>query len=47
MNKESRPRKNLTISVIHLLDLIAAAVALLVFVAVGAVSVSRWLLGGS
>jgi len=46
MNKESRPRKNLPISVIHLLDLVAAAAALLVFVAIGAMSVSRWLLGG-
>jgi len=46
MNKELRPRKNLPISVIHLLDLIAAAAALLVVVAFGAVSVSRWLLGG-
>lgn len=46
MNKESRPRKNLTISVIHLLDLIAACAAVLVCVVVGAASVGRWLLGG-
>jgi hypothetical protein len=46
MNKEPRPRKNLTLSIIHLLDLVAAGAAVLVWVVIGAVSVSRWLLGG-
>jgi hypothetical protein len=46
MNKESRPPKNLIISVIHLLDVIAAGAAALICVGVGAVCVGRWLLGG-
>jgi hypothetical protein len=46
MNKESRPRKHSTLSIIHLLDLIAAAAAVLGCVAFGAESIGRWLLGG-
>ncbi len=46
MNKESRPRKNTTLSIIHLLDLIAAGAAVLVCVAIGAASVGQWLFGG-
>jgi len=51
MKKEPRPqrnttRKDTTLSVIHWLDLIAAAAAVLVCFALGAASVGRWLLGG-
>jgi hypothetical protein len=46
MNKESRPPKKLTVSIIHSLDLVAAGAAVLAFFAFGAVSIGRWLLGG-
>ena len=46
MNKELRPQKNAAVSFFHLLDLIAAGAAVLAFVAFGAISIGRWLLGG-
>lgn len=44
--KQQRQRKDVTLSIIHLLDVIAAGAAVLICLGFGAVSVGRWLLGG-
>ena len=45
MNQRNK-RKDVTLSIIHLLDVIAAGAAVLICLGVGAASVGRWLLGG-
>ena len=46
--KNRHERKDVTLSIIHLLDVIAAATAVLVCIGLGlgAATVGRWLLGG-
>jgi len=44
--KQRREHQDVTLSIIHLLDVIAAGAAVLIWLGFGAVSVGRWLLGG-